>query len=159
VAFGDAAQLRFPLDADAADLAEPGGDDDEPLDALPAALFGHRQHGVRGHHEHGEVDVPRDRPHGGERWHRQHDLGVLVDRVDRALEPTGDQVGDHLPADGTGPPAGADDRDGSGSEDAVQPVRACSDHEADSADYRTGNGNGTKPALALPTPCRMMRPA
>jgi hypothetical protein len=92
----------------------------------PTRFFAHWAEGARhqrlGHRDHREVDRVLDRRHAPVALDRVQHLGIRVDREDLALEAAGDQVVEHLPADGARPARGADDGHGTGPEELVETV-------------------------------------
>jgi hypothetical protein len=88
VAVGDRAQLVLALDADAADLAEAGVITTRPFTPfLPhsSAAFSAASGGTTSTARSTGPGIARTDGVGG---HRQHDLGLRIDRIDRPLEPT-----------------------------------------------------------------------
>ena len=119
VALADICELLLAGYALAPDLAETRGDDDETFHAFLAALFSDLEHDLGRHHQNSEVHRTGDRLDGPVGGHRQNDLGLWIDGIDRTREATADQVGHDLATDRALAAAGADDGHRTGSEEAV----------------------------------------
>ncbi len=104
-------------------LGVPGGDHDQPLDAVFAALGDDLGDLFGRYGDHGEVDMAVDVPHRAVRGHARQLLQLLgerlVHRVQGAAVAARADVVQDAPADAAGGPAGADDGHRAGHQQAL----------------------------------------
>ncbi len=112
----------MPFHPFAADLAEPRGDDDQPLDALGHAGLDDTEDVLLGHDDHGQVDGAGNLLDGRPGVDGVNRIGAGVHRVDRPGEAVPQQVVHDVPADGVRAAGGADHRDGARAQDAVEGI-------------------------------------
>ena len=113
-------ELLLPLQPLAADLGEPGRDDDESTDALAQRLLRGSEDRRAGRRDHREIDRVRDLLDRAVGSHAGDRLAVAVHRVGGAGEVAGEDVAEELTADRAPPLGGADHGDASRLEERPQ---------------------------------------
>ena len=112
----------FDLQPFAADLAETGGDDHDPLDPLFDGLLHRLEAGLRRQDDDGEIDTVGDRSDRGKGLHAQNRLGLGIDRIEGPLETALEDVGKDVMPDLAGGIGGADDGNGFRGKNCIKTV-------------------------------------
>ncbi len=116
------------LNALAANLAEAGGDHHEAGNARLPAFACHLQHVLLGNNDDGEVYRVRQLGDGGVGTDGVHHIGPGIHRIYGPRIAISEQAVQDDMADGVGPTAGADHRDGSRFENGSQALELSSVH-------------------------------